>query len=49
MTVPFTVQGTASEPTFHPDVKGMAKEQLKSLTKSDAVKGLLNGILGGKK
>jgi AsmA protein len=51
-TVPFLVQGTASEPAFRPDVKGMAKEGLKTLTSPDGVKGvkgLLDGILGGRK
>ncbi|MDE3165665.1 MAG: hypothetical protein KGN36_07665, partial [Acidobacteriota bacterium] len=39
LAVPFTVAGPATEPSFRPDVKGMAK---------DEVRGLLKGILGGK-
>jgi hypothetical protein len=48
MAVPFTVQGPASDPSFHPDMKGMAKEELKKAVGSEKVKGLLKGILGGK-
>ncbi len=49
--IPFTVQGTCSDPVFRPDVKGIAREALKSrqgdLEKAGA--GLLKGLLGGKK
>jgi AsmA protein len=48
MSVPFTVQGPASDPSFRPDVKGIAKEELKKAVGSESVKGLLKGILGGK-
>lgn len=51
--IPFTIQGTSENPSFRPDVKGLATEQLKDLTKSksagDAASELLNGLLGGKK
>jgi AsmA protein len=43
-SIPFLVQGTASEPVFRPDVKSVVKEQLKSTAGS-----LLKGLLGGKK
>lgn len=48
MAVPFTVQGPATDPSFRPDVKGIAKEELKKAVGSESVKGLLKGILGGK-
>lgn len=38
--IPFTVEGTASDPQFRPDVKAVVKEK---------VGGLLKGLLGGKK
>jgi AsmA protein len=41
--IPFTVQGTCSQPEFKPDVKAVAKEELKKAG------GLLKGLLGGKK
>ena len=46
VAVPFVIQGPATDPSFHPDVKGMAKEELKHVTGKDGVKGLLKGILG---
>jgi AsmA protein len=50
LSVPFLVQGTAAEPAFRPDMKGMAKQELNRITGSEGgVKGFLNGILGGKK
>jgi AsmA protein len=60
-SVPFMVQGTASNPVFKPDMKGIASEQLKGLASGElnklgggtnagkAVGGLLQGLLGGKK
>jgi AsmA protein len=42
--IPFTVQGTCAEPVFRPDVKAVAKEELKSVGGS-----LLKGLLGGRK
>jgi AsmA protein len=48
--IPFTVQGTCSQPVFKPDIQALGKEQIKGLA-GDAKKagGLLNGLLGGKK
>ena len=50
-TVPFFIHGTASDPKFEPDLKGMAAAQVQNL-KGSAVKAagsILDGILGGKK
>jgi len=49
-TVPFTVQGNASNPVFKPDVKGMAAQnkQLIQQNAGKAAGGLLNRLLGGK-
>lgn len=44
--IPFTVQGTCSDPQFRPDVKAVIEEKAKGLEK--AAGGLLKGILGGK-
>jgi hypothetical protein len=50
LTVPFSVQGTADDPSFRPNVKSMAKQELtRALTGESGVKSLLKGILGGKK
>jgi AsmA protein len=49
ISVPFTIQGPAADPAFRPDVKGIAKEQLRNAAGTDKVKGLLNGILGRKR
>lgn len=49
--VPFFIKGTASDPKFEPDVKGMAAGEVKDL-KGDAVKaatGIIGGFLGKKK
>ena len=46
VAVPFTIQGPASDPAFRPDVKGIAKEQLKNAVGSEKVKGILKGLLG---
>jgi hypothetical protein len=51
-SIPFTVTGTSSDPVFRPDLKAVAKEQVKSVVKGEAGKaaeGLLRGLLGGKK
>ncbi|HYW45666.1 MAG TPA: AsmA family protein [Bryobacteraceae bacterium] len=48
--IPFLVAGTCSEPVFRPDLKAVAKEEVKNL-KNEAGKaagGLLKGLLGGK-
>jgi AsmA protein len=50
--IPFTVGGTCSEPVFRPDIKAVAKEEVKSLVEGNlgkAAGGLLKGLLGGKK
>ena len=49
--IPFFVQGTASDPVFRPDVKGLATETLKGMggDAGKAASGILKGILGGKK
>jgi hypothetical protein len=38
--IPFTVQGTCSDPVFRPEVKAVVKEKVKSAA-GDLVKGLL--------
>jgi hypothetical protein len=45
--VPFTVEGTCSQPVFRPDLKAVVKEEVKSVGK--AAGGLLKGLLGQKK
>ncbi|MGH9558093.1 MAG: AsmA family protein [Bryobacteraceae bacterium] len=50
-TVPFFIRGTAADPKFEPDLKGMAAAQVQKF-KSSAAKaagGILDGILGTKK
>jgi len=58
--VPFFVQGTAMEPVFKPDLRGLAKAQAKTLLQSEAQKrlkgsvgeaagGILDNLFGGKK
>jgi AsmA protein len=50
--IPFTVTGASSDPVFRPDMRAIAKEQLKSLIKGDSAKsaaGLLRGLIGSKK
>ena len=42
--IPFTVQGTCAEPVFRPDVKAVAKEEIKSVGT-----GLLKSFFGEKK
>jgi len=49
--IPFTIEGSASDPQFRPDVKGIAAGALK-MVPGDAGKaatGILKGLLGGKK
>lgn len=43
--VPFSIQGTTSNPVFKPDVKGIVSGKLKSAGAAKA-KGLLHGLLG---
>jgi AsmA protein len=50
--IPFSVEGTCADPVFRPDIKAMAKEELRGLVGGDVGKtagGLLDGLLGGKK
>ncbi len=58
--VPFFVQGTAMEPVFKPDIRGLAEAQAKNLLRSEAQKrlkrsvgeaagGILDNLFGGKK
>jgi AsmA protein len=50
--IPFSVEGTASNPVFKPDVGAIAKEEMKGIVDGNVGKaagGLLNGLLGGKK
>ncbi len=52
-SAPFFIAGTSSNPTFRPDVKGIAQQKIQNLTgNSDlgkAAGGLLNNLFGGKK
>jgi AsmA protein len=60
-SVPFFIQGTASNPVFKPDVKGIAAGELKGLaggqlnklggtgTNTEKAVGIIEGLLGGKK
>jgi AsmA protein len=49
--IPFTVSGTCSQPVFKPDMKAVAKEEVKSIEgdAGKAVGGMLKGLLGGKR
>ena len=49
--IPFTIQGTTSNPTFMPDVKGMVNSQLKGLLQPGNQNNPLGGLTGlfGKK
>ncbi len=46
--IPFTIEGTASQPVFRPDMKSLAKEQVKGAA-GKAATGLLKGLFGKKK
>ena len=46
--IPFTIEGTATDPVFRPDLKGLVGEEVKSRA-AKAATGLLRGLLGGKK
>jgi hypothetical protein len=46
--VPFTVDGTCSDPAFHPDLRTMVKDQVQGFRK--AASGLMKDVFhGGKK
>jgi AsmA protein len=47
--IPVTVSGTASNPTFMPDMKGMVSGQVKGLVNGGKSLGGLSGLLGKKK
>jgi AsmA protein len=49
--IPFSIQGTASDPTFRPDIKGMVGDQLKGILGGDQNNpfGGLKGLFGKKK
>ena len=49
--IPFSIEGTASDPQFRPDVRGIASDVLKGVERdpAKAASGILKGILGGKK
>jgi AsmA protein len=49
--IPFTIQGTTSNPSFMPDIKGMAGSQLKGLLQGNDKNNPLGGLTGlfGKK
>jgi hypothetical protein len=47
VTIPFTIAGTSSDPSFRPDMKGVANETLQQYTKDpskaiDTAKGILD-------
>jgi AsmA protein len=48
LSVPFTIEGTSSDPVFRPDVNAIANTQLKK-AETKAVGSILNNLLGGKK
>ena len=45
--IPFTVEGTCADPVFRPDVKAVAKEEVKGIERSAG--GLLKGLFKGQK
>jgi AsmA protein len=49
--IPFTVQGPATDPVFRPDMKSLAREELKNVTGDSVGKaaGFVRGLLGGGK
>jgi AsmA protein len=49
--IPFTVEGPAADPVFRPDMKSLAKEEIKKVSGDTVGKaaGLIKGLLGGKK
>ena len=48
LSVPFTVQGSGSDPVFRPDVNAIANTQLKK-AETKAIGGFLNNLLNGQK
>ena len=51
LSIPFFVQGNATDPVFRPDMKGLAKDEVNKLGGGSvkAATGLLKGLLGGGK
>jgi len=48
--IPFTISGTSASPSFRPDVKGLATDQLKGLSgAAGPASGLIDSLFGGKK
>ena len=48
--IPFTITGTSEDPSFRPDVKGLATENLKNLVPGgSAASELIKDLFGGKK
>jgi AsmA protein len=48
--IPFLIVGTSEHPSFRPDVKGLATDQLREFSsKSGAVADLIDSLFGGKK
>jgi AsmA protein len=49
--IPFTVQGTSSDPVFRPDIGAVVKEEMKSIggDLGKTAGGLIDGFFGGKK
>jgi AsmA protein len=48
--IPFSITGPSDNPSFKPDVKGLATEQLKDLTKGvGPASEIIDGLFGGKK
>jgi AsmA protein len=54
--IPFTISGTSQDPSFQPDVKGLATDELKGLAggknagaAATAAEGLIKGLFGGRK
>jgi AsmA protein len=48
LSVPFTVEGSSSDPVFRPDVSAIANTELKKV-ETKAVGSILNNLFGGKK
>jgi AsmA protein len=46
-TVPFAIQGTSENPTFKPDMKAIATEEVKRIESVTGAKSAVGGILGG--
>jgi AsmA protein len=49
--IPFTVEGSCSDPVFKPDLKAVAREEVKSIQNDigKAAGDLFNGLMRGKK